>query len=442
MDPLLCDCRHSFGKRWFAAALTVLIALAWSWRSLADEYERAPINYSESSPNNLVSQLQERLNGGKSVLSYEDHFGYLRSVLGALDVPESSQMLVFSKTSLQARRIWPQKPRAIYFSDDVYVGFCQSGDVIEVSAVDPELGAVFYTLDQTETDKPTFRRQTENCLMCHGSSATQNIPGHLVRSVFPDPQGHPILSSGSFRIDHTSPLKQRWGGWYVTGTHGGMQHLGNLIIRAREVPDKIDNAAGMNQKKLPPTVDGSRYLAPHSDIVALMVFEHQVQGHNLIARANFLTRTALFQQEELNRSMGKPKDHRWESTTSRIKDAGEPLVKYLLFHNEAQLTDRIAGRSKFAQEFQARGPRDTQGRSLRDLQLERRMFRYPCSYLVYSESFRRLPPEVRDYVWQRLWDILNGHDASNEFSHLSSSDRQTILAILRQTHPDLPENWK
>jgi hypothetical protein len=408
----------------------------------ADEYDRAPINYSSQQPTNAVSRLQAQIDARQERLEHEDHFGYLRSVLRALAVPESSQTLVFSKTSLQARRIWPQKPRAIYFNDDVYVGFCQSGEVIEVSAADPQLGTVFYTLDQEANDRPMFRRQTDNCLMCHGSSATQNIPGHLVRSVFPDPQGQPILSSGSFRIDHTSPFEKRWGGWYVTGTHGEMEHLGNLIIRGRQAPDKIDNKDGLNLKELPASVDPACCLTPHSDIVALMVLEHQTQGHNLITRANFLTRTALFQQEELNRALGKPQNELWESTTSRIKDAGEPLVKYLLFHDEAKLTNTVAGTSNFAEEFQARGPRDGKGRSLRDLDLERRMFRYPCSYLIYSECFRQLPTDVRDYVWRRVWEVLNSRDTSKDFSHLSKSDCQAIVEILRETHPELPDYWK
>ena len=429
--------RRLSSARAICCTLTALFLLVSS-PSEADEFERAPINYSKTEPNNLVSQLQDRLNSGTSRLEYEDHFGYLRSVLRELAVPQSSQMLVFSKTSLQSRRIWPQKPRAIYFSDDVYVGFCQAGDVLEVSVADPQLGAVFYTVDQEPDDKPAFRRQTDNCLMCHGSSATQNIPGHLVRSVYPDAQGQPILSAGSFRIDHTSPLEKRWGGWYVTGTHGRMKHLGNFIIRGRDVPDKIDNTAGLNLHELPSTVDAERYLTPHSDIVALMVLEHQVQGHNLITRANFLTQTALFHQAELNRSLGKPNDERWDSTISRIKDAGEPLVKFLLMHGEAQLSDKLAGTSDFAHEFEALGPRDSRGRSLRELDLQRRMFRYPCSYLIYSPSFRQLPAEVREYAWQRMWDILNGRDTSSDFAHLSTGDRQSILEILRETHAELP----
>src|SRR5262245_32377904 len=191
-----------------------LIVSGWA---PAQEFEQAPIRYSDSTPNNCVSRLIARIATEETKLEHEPHFGYLRSLLAALDVPISSQMLVFSKTSLQRHRIAPRTPRALYFSDDVYVGFCQDGDVLEISAVDSHLGAVFYTLDQNPRRPTPFRRQTDNCLICHGSSQTKEIPGHVVRSVFSDAAGLPILSSGTYRVDQTTALEKRWGGWYVTG---------------------------------------------------------------------------------------------------------------------------------------------------------------------------------------------------------------------------------
>ena len=264
-------------------------------------------------------------------------------------------MLVFSKTSLQRHRIAPRTPRAIYFSDDVYVGCCQDGDVLEISAVDPQLGTVFYTLDQTAAERPIVQRQTDNCLICHGSSQTKEIPGHVVRSVFANASGLPILSAGTYRIDHTSPLEKRWGGWYVTGTHGEQKHLGNLIVRGRAEPETIDNTAGHNLTSVADRFDTSRYLSPHSDIVALMVLEHQADAHNYLTRANFLTRQAMHYQQSLNRELGEPADHVWDSTKSRIKSANEPLVEYLLFSGEAELTGRIRGTSAFAEEFASAG---------------------------------------------------------------------------------------
>jgi hypothetical protein len=147
-------------------------------------------------------------------------------------------------------------------------------------------------------------------------------------------------------------------------------------------------------------------------------------------------------QQSLNRELGEPADHVWDSTKSRIKHAGEPLVEYLLFSGEAKLTAAVAGTSSFRDEFSARGPRDRQGRSLRDFDLQTRLFKYPCSYLIYSPSFGALPGEVKDYVLSRLWEVLSGQDQSDKFRHLSASDRQAILEILRDTLPELPAYWQ
>src|SRR6516162_3925939 len=261
--------------------LVIAGALAIAGMVRSGDIEAEPINYAKAPVDNAVSRLEQRLAAGKATLTYEAGFGYLRSLLRELNVPQSSQTLVFSKTSLQRHRIAPTRPRAIYFGDDVYVGFCQHGDVLEVTAIDPGLGAVYYTLDQKSPDKPRFTRQTDTCTICHSSSANQVFPGNLVRSVYSDEDGLPILSAGSHRIDQTSPLEQRWGGWYVTGTSGKRKHLGNLTFHGDPDPNHIDNSAGLNLTGLSDRIKTSAYLTPHSDIVALMVLEHQAEMHNL-----------------------------------------------------------------------------------------------------------------------------------------------------------------
>jgi hypothetical protein len=308
---------------------------------------------------------------------------------------------------------------------------------LEISAVDPKLGAVFYTLDQKESAAPKFVRQTDNCMLCHASSATRDVPGHLVRSVFTDGAGYPILASGTFRIDHTSPLKDRWGGWYVTGTHGKQTHLGNRTFRKGSDEEVAADSSGHNLTKLDGKLAVADFLTPHSDITALMVLEHQAEGHNRIARANFLTRQALHYETELNRELEEPAGKRWESTTSRIRAACEPLVEYLLMCEEAPLEGPIAGTSGFDKEFSAIGPRDSRGRSLRDLDLRKRLFRHPLSYLIYGEAFDALPAEAATYVRRRFREILAGEDRSPSFAHLSSDDRRAILEIVRETKPDL-----
>jgi hypothetical protein len=423
-------------------AIGVLAAAVKLPRALGQEFEREPILYSQSQPDNRVSRLFAEITAGKKQLEFAGEQGYLPALLAALDVPTSSQMLVFSKTSLQRHCISPRTPRAIYFTDDVYVGYCQNGDVLEISVADPQLGAVFYTLDQEQLERPALQRQTDNCLICHGSSQTKEVPGHVVRSVFTDAGGYPVLSAGTYRIDHTSPLSKRWGGWYVTGTHGAERHLGNLIVRGKVVPEEVDNSAGQNRTSLEGLVETSDYLTPHSDLVALMVLEHQADAHNYLTRASFLTRQALHHQASLNRELGEPADHVWDSTKSRIKNAGEPLVEYLLFSGEAPLTAPLVGTSPFTEEFVRRSPRDSGGRSLRDFDLSRRLFKYPCSYLIYSPSFAALPGEARDYVLRRMWEVLNGQDRSEKFAHLSAEDRSNIVEILRDTLPGLPDYWQ
>ena len=407
----------------------------------ADEIERPPILYSESTADNCVSKLAARLASGDSALEYDERTGYLAALLKALDVPVESQMLVFSKTSLQRHRISPRSPRAIYFNDEVYVGYCRSGDVLEISAVDPQLGAVFYTLDQKDRDGARLLRQTDNCLVCHSSSRTDGVPGHLARSLFVDSSGQPILSAGSYSVDHTTPFEQRWGGWYVTGTHGAQKHLGNLVVGGDKVVAPVDNTQGQNVTRLDDRFSSESYLAAQSDIVALMVLEHQALVHNRITKANYATRQALLYEQEMKRALGEPQEYRLESTTRRIQSAGDDLVEALLLVDEAHLTAPIRGTSGYAETITSRGPRDAQGRSLRDFDLHRRLFKYPCSYLIYSPAFDALPGEMRDYVWSRLWSVLTQPAADQQFAHLSPDDRRAIIEIIAETKRGLPEFW-
>jgi hypothetical protein len=420
---------------------TLLATALFSPALCAADLEREPILYTTAPTHNVITRLQERLDRGEAKLTHDEHFGYLRSLLRELNVPESSQVLVFSKTSLQRQRIGPRTPRALYFDDDVYIGFCQHGDLVEISAPDPQLGTVFYSLDQTDATKPKFARQNDGCLICHASSANQGYPGHLVRSVYPDSEGYPILTAGTHRIDQSSPLNLRWGGWYVSGTSGHQNHLGNLIVRGKQPVDADENRTGVNVADLSDRFKRERYLSPHSDIVALMVLEHQTEMHNLLARAALVTRLALNEEAEINKILRQPPDTRSETTKRRIQTAGDAVLKYMLFSGEATLTEPVRGTSNFTDEFAQRGPRDGRKRSLRDFDLKQRLFAYPCSYLIYSASFDGLPAPMKEYILGRLWDVLTGKDTSADFAHLSPQDRRAILDILRETKPNLPASW-
>ena len=309
-------------------------------------------------------------------LAWNAKDGYLSALLRELKVSETSQILVFSKTSFQRERISPKTPRAIYFSDDVYLGWCQHGEVMEIAAVDPQQGATFYTVDQHESDRPRFARQIDSCLQCHASSLTDNIPGLIVRSVYPDAAGFPILSTNTYRTTFRSPLHERWGGWYVTGTHGRQRHMGNMTVANPKEPNQFDAEPGANRRDLNDLVDLTPYRTGSSDIVALLVLEHQTAVQNQITSANYQTRLALRDQEVLDQMDGKPAAERSPGIQHRIDSAAESLVQCLLFVDEAPLTDPVQGTSGFAKLFEAIGPRDKKGRSLRDFDLHRRMFKY------------------------------------------------------------------
>jgi hypothetical protein len=285
------------------------------------------------------------------------------------------------------------------------------------------------------------QRIVDECLQCHESGMTEDVPGLMVRSVYPSAEGQALLAAGTFRTTSSSPLAERWGGWYVTGTHGKQRHMGNVVATGADDEPKLDREAGANVTRLDKLVDTSPYLSPHSDIVALMVLEHQILVHNLITKAGWLVRLAVEDDRVISEALGRKPGLPSESTTSRVASAIEPLVEALLCSREAPLTDPIRGTSTFQRDFEARGPFDRAGRSLRQLDLRRRLFKYPLSYLIDSDAIAALPPPGKARLWLRLGDVLAGRDRSKPFAHLSAEDRRAIVAILRETRRDLPRGF-
>jgi len=403
------------------ALLPIAAAAAWQ----AYDFEHGPVAYTTSPTNDPIKQLQTRIDSGDLVLKFDENRGYLPALLEALKIPRSSQAMVFSKTSLQLFLIAPQNPRAIYFNDDVYVGSVKSSPILEVASMDPKLGAIFYTLEQKEKPKPQFQREFLACLLCHDTGVTNEVPGLMTLSVLTDREGNVIPAAGTSPMSDRTPFKQRFGGWYVTGTHGDEQHWGNMttsvtkdtIGNPSNFLRRLDLEPGSNVTSLESRFDTTSYLTPHSDIVALMILTHQTRIHNLITRARFEVESA-------------------GGDEARIHNAVEPLVRAMLFVWEAPLQGPIHGTTSFAQDFVAMGPKDSRGRSLRELDLNTRLFRYPLSYMVYSEQFDGLQDSTRKLVLQRIQEVLTGKDTNKDFGHLTQVDRAAILEILNETKPE------
>ena len=332
-------------------------------------------------PEDAVIRLENRIGRGEAALDFDGRFGYLPSLLKELSINVDSQVLVFSKTSLQRDHISAESPRAVYFNDEVAVGSVHDGEIIEILAVQPQGRLNFYSLDIHRSDSPEFQREPKRCGVCHGPAG-----GMTVSSVFTNDDGTPFYSGLFDYVDHRTPFENRWGGWYVSGNLGGQSHMGTALNGRIEAP---------------------KYLAPTSDVVALMTLEHQAHMTNLIA----------------------------DVTEGSI---GE-IVDYMLFVDEAPLTRPVQGVSTFTQTFPQHGPRDKRGRSLRDFDLRKRLFRYPLSYMVYSDAFANIKPALRTNILQHISQVLIGADHRPKFDRLSADDRIAILEIARDTIPGFPQ---
>jgi hypothetical protein len=373
-------------------------------------YEHKAIQYFETPANEAVKRLDDSLDEGKAKLDFQPGgLGYLPDLLKQLGLNVDSQVLVFSQTSFQATLISPQRPRAVYFNDEIAVGFVQNGEVMEVSSLDPKQGVIFYTLNTGRAAKPTFARR-EVCLQCHQGGQTLGVPGLVVSSQYV-PAGMPAEHvRGGFVTDDRTPLENRWGGWYVSGS---------LPDKHRGIPIGPD---------IDTKFDTSKYLSPTSDVVALLTLEHQTRMTNLIVRIGWDTRIAMAE--------GK-----LEEARPKLDAAIDDMVGYMLFVDEAPMQGPIKGVSTFSATFPARGPRDKQGRSLRDFDLEKRLFKYPLSYMIYTKAFDSMPDWDRDRIYQRLFNVLTGKDTDAKFAKLSPDDRRNVLEILRATKPNLPSYW-
>lgn len=410
--------------------------------ALRYDFEYPAIGYSATPRHNAIARLQERLNKGEVKLRWRAPRGYLDSVLDALGLDKSSQVLVFSRTSLEIAYINDQTPRAIYFDDETYVAWVQGAPTLELMTVDSEIGPVFYTLPNRDpATEVRLNRETLRCLNCHDSFSLMGggVPSFLMVSTYAGIEGEATQRKAPIDTTDATPMRNRWGGWYVTGQHGDEQHLGNVVVRTRQDIDNIDSLRKGTLDTLKGLFDTRPYLTPKSDIVALLVLGHQVTVHNLITRVNFKARSIVARDA----AVAGNDDPDWNDFSPRTQRALtamlEPLVRGLLNVDAAPLTSPIQGNAGFEAWFQKQGPHDPHGRSLHELDLKTRLFRYPLSYLIYSGGFEGLPGYTKRFVYQRLAQVLSGEDRSEPYAALSQEDRKAILEILTATRPAFVE---
>jgi hypothetical protein len=385
------------------------------------------IKYASTAPNNIVEDVNRRLRDGAVSLTFEGTAGYLRSALDALQMSPDSQLLVFSKGSLQGKQISEENPRAIFFSDRAALGWVRGGDLIEVAAHDVTSGVVFYTLEQRPdgSGPPQFKRAFI-CLGCHIAGGTLAVPGFLMFSTTRADAGQPFTLPRF--VDQSEPLERRFGGWFVTGSTGSATHMGNQVAVLDTRPSRaLTSVDGL--------FDADGYRARSSDIVAHLVFTHQVTMTNLLTRAGWQARVA---DPALHPPyVAEPGED--ERIALMMSGVASEVVDHLLFIDEAPLPGRVRGQSGFAERFSATGPPDRKGRSLHELDLNRRLMKYPCSYLIDSPAFDALPPRAKEPIYKRLWQVLSGEEREARYQKaLSRADRQAIVEILRDTKKDLP----
>lgn len=398
-------------------------------RAGQDFFELPPIKYSETASQDALAKLAAQIESGDWVVPPTDGKGFLRAVLQKLDVPEESQVLVFSKTSLQNSLINQRNPRSVYFSMDTYVGWVPGGKV-EVIIEDEVLGPVFYVLDPPFGEKPAkITRVNDSCLQCHATSRTSGVPGMLVRSVVPDQNSHPILSAGTTLVTDATPLKDRWGGWYVSGVSDD-PHLGNRWVDETPLDNVEFPPEITKEKELSGLIDTEKYLQPTSDVVALLVLEHQCRTHNLItsAKFNYLRSRYFHKSFGEEKDLDSPEGMSWKTADSVAKD----LVSAFLFTEEVELGgEGVEGSEAFAKAFAERGVKTAKGKSLRDMRLYERIFKNRCSYMIYSKAFKGLPDLVKERVFHHLRLAL----AADTKNHLGSKEKKTITGILEETVP-------
>ena len=415
----------------------VLFILAWSAvfarAQSFNDFDQPPHDYWTAQMNDPMTRLLGEVESGEKVISEKPGLPLVQRLLKELGIPVESQVLVFSRTSLQRGVVSPANPRAIFFNEETYLGWMPEGR-IEIASSDPERGSVFFFQRKLDDRRGKLFVRDRSCIGCHAGSATNFLPGLLARSVYPDGKGRSLRSVDSFeRVGHHVPLGDRWGGWYVTGGHDALQHMGNSIASRNDGGLDLIRDDAVGQKGLRHLLDVSKYPVATSDVTALLVLDHQVSMHFKLMEGAYIVRQAIYDAARKGKGISSDPP---ESLTKALNLAAEQIVNHLLFADEASIGGKpTRGDGVFVKSFLSRRVADSKGRSLRDFNLEDRIFQYRCSYMIRSRSFSGLPTALRKSIFRRLHEVLASKIALKDYDYFLPGERSVILEILNETLP-------
>ena len=386
-------------QAWLRVGLAILIAGCARYALNAAEaeapvptyrdLEAPPHNYPARTPKDRFSGMLQTLESDPR-LDRSSEKAFLLSFLKMFGVPASSQLLVFSTTSLQLSLISPANPRAIYFTDDLYVGYIPGGR-LEVLSLDPELGAIFYIFDIPREKGAIGFERSQRCMKCHVNDDTGHVPGVVIKSVVPGPHGGSLDGFRGGQSGHAVPFSDRFGGWHVTGRHSITNHWGNLT--GRMVAGDVKTFPNPPGERF----QWAKYPVATSDILAHLLLEHQAGFVNRVVEAGYRARTALFI------SNGKLTP----AQSAELDAQAGMVVRYLLFGDEVPLpAGGIEPDSTFKADFLRERRVTAEGLSLKDLDLSTRLFKHRCSYMIYSPVFGGLPEFLKTRIYSGLQEAL------------------------------------
>ena len=404
-----------------------------------NDYELEPHGYFSKDAKDPVTLLMKRVQRGEVLIKEPNGKPLVERLLRELGLNKDTQVLVFSRTSLQRREVSYSNPRALYFNESVYLGWMPNGR-IEIASFDPELGPIFYFQRELDDASSPLLARTRSCLGCHAGDATNFLPGSLGRSVYPDKSGRSLRSIDDYRRSgHHIPLHDRYGGWFVSGNHGAMRHMGNAIASREGGKITIDREQFANLKKLDRFFSTEAYPAPGSDIAALLVFDHQVTMHHRLVEAAYRARQSLFDSKLDPKETDVSKLSKGRSTDEFL-EGRDKVVDYLLFRDETPIP-KVSCDPAFRRAFSANRIADRRKRSLKDLRLDGRIFENRCSYMIYSPTFDQFPPMLKGAIYARIHEILTSPKPVEGFDYLGKEEKRRILEILDETKEDLPPGW-